>query len=80
MAVLVLSVVLLLVVGGCVCVVWASRGGPRWVRAVAAVTLGAGELVRRSGRGVGLGRLTERTRGTHPVHPFVDSLVTTNPR
>lgn len=51
MAVLVLPVVLLLVVGGCVCVVWASRGGPRWVRAVAAVTLGAGELVRRSERG-----------------------------
>ncbi|QOV45432.1 hypothetical protein [Streptomyces chromofuscus] len=49
MAVLVLSVVLLLVVGGCVCVVWASRGGPRWVRVVAAVTLGAGELARRSG-------------------------------
>ncbi|MBT2418282.1 hypothetical protein J7F01_05325 [Streptomyces sp. ISL-22] len=53
MAVLVLVGVLLIVVGGCVCVVWASRGGPRWVRAVAAVTLAAGELVRagRSGRG-----------------------------
>ncbi|MET7936677.1 hypothetical protein [Streptomyces sp. NPDC005322] len=49
MAVLVLSGVLVLAVGGCVCVVWAARGGPRWVRAVAAVTLGAGELVRRSG-------------------------------
>ncbi|MBT2677220.1 hypothetical protein J7E95_41845 [Streptomyces sp. ISL-14] len=48
--VLVLVGVLLLVVGGCVCVVWASRGGPRWVRGVAAVTLAAGELVRASGR------------------------------
>ncbi|MBV6699407.1 hypothetical protein [Kitasatospora aureofaciens] len=43
---LVLLGVLVLVAGGCVCVVWAQRGGPRWVRAVAAVTLGAGELVR----------------------------------
>ncbi len=49
MIVLVLVGVLVLAVGGCVCVVWASRGGPRWVRAVAAVTLGLGELVRRSG-------------------------------
>ncbi|MFV0132128.1 hypothetical protein ACLGIH_02470 [Streptomyces sp. HMX87] len=46
MAVVVLLVVLALVVGGCVCVVWAERGGPRWVRVVAAVTVGAGELVR----------------------------------
>ncbi|MGW6915214.1 hypothetical protein ACWGB8_15570 [Kitasatospora sp. NPDC054939] len=43
---LVLVGVLALVVGGCVCVVWADRGGPRWVRGVAAVTLAAGELVR----------------------------------
>ncbi|GAA3308649.1 hypothetical protein [Streptomyces cinereospinus] len=50
MAVVVVSALVLLVVGGCVCVVWASRGGPRWVRVVAAVTLGAGELARRSGR------------------------------
>ncbi|MDG9723117.1 MULTISPECIES: hypothetical protein [unclassified Streptomyces] len=48
MAVLVLSGVLVLVVGGCVCVVWAARGGPRWVRAVSAVTLAAGELARAS--------------------------------
>ncbi|MGW1930169.1 hypothetical protein ACWCPG_12650, partial [Streptomyces sp. NPDC001919] len=34
-----LTGVLVLVVGGCVCVVWAARGGPRWVRGVAAVTL-----------------------------------------
>ncbi|MBG0856921.1 hypothetical protein I2W78_34995 [Streptomyces spinoverrucosus] len=53
MAILVLSVVLLLVVGGCVCVVWASRGGPRWVRVVAAVTVGLGELVRAAGRSGG---------------------------
>lgn len=50
MAVLVLSGVLAIVVGGCVCVVWAARGGPRWARAVAAATLAAGELVSRSGR------------------------------
>lgn len=56
MAVLILSGVLVLVIGGCVCVVWAARGGPRWVRAVATATLAAGELVRlakpagRSGR------------------------------
>ncbi|CAM5254024.1 MULTISPECIES: hypothetical protein [Streptomyces] len=37
--------VLVLVLGGCVCVVWAERGGPRWVRIVAALTRGAGELV-----------------------------------
>ncbi|MER6610739.1 hypothetical protein ABT282_33810 [Streptomyces sp. NPDC000927] len=47
---LVLLGVLVLAVGGCVCVVWADRGGPRWVRAVAAVTLAAGERVRRSSR------------------------------
>ena len=50
MEVLVLSGVLALVIGGCLCVVWAERGGPRWVRGVAAVTLVAGELVRKSGR------------------------------
>ncbi|PAZ16526.1 hypothetical protein CLM62_07700 [Streptomyces sp. SA15] len=49
MAVLVLSGVLAIVVGGCVCVVWAARGGPRWARTVAAATLTAGELVRRAG-------------------------------
>ncbi|MDT9690968.1 hypothetical protein Q5762_21975 [Streptomyces sp. P9(2023)] len=53
MIVPVVLVVLALAVGGCVCVVWADRGGPRWVRGVAAVTLAAGELVRRSGKGGG---------------------------
>lgn len=56
--VLVLVGVLLLAVGGCVCVVWASRGGPPWVRAVAVVTLRLGEVVRvlaRSGRRSGPG-------------------------
>ncbi|MFD4907589.1 hypothetical protein [Kitasatospora purpeofusca] len=38
--------ILALVVGGCVCVVWADRGGPRWTRAVAAATVGAGRAVR----------------------------------
>ncbi|WP_371648149.1 MULTISPECIES: hypothetical protein [unclassified Streptomyces] len=42
--------VLALAVGGCACVVWAERGGPRWTRVVAAMTLAAGELVRRSGK------------------------------
>ncbi|MGW4808517.1 hypothetical protein [Kitasatospora sp. NPDC004272] len=42
----VLIVVLLLVVGGCGCVVWAERGGPGWVRGVARVTLGAGRVAR----------------------------------
>ncbi|MGP4083221.1 hypothetical protein [Streptomyces sp. KR55] len=50
MEILVLSGVLALAVGGCVCVVWAERGGPRWVRVVAAVTLTAGKLLRSSGR------------------------------
>ncbi|MFJ4092973.1 hypothetical protein ACIPYS_15435 [Kitasatospora sp. NPDC089913] len=38
--------VLALVIGGCVCVVWADRGGPRWTRVVAAATVGAGRMVR----------------------------------
>jgi hypothetical protein len=50
MILLVLLGVLALVVGGCVCVVWAERGGPRWVRAVAIMTLAAGEVVRHSER------------------------------
>jgi hypothetical protein len=50
MGVLVLAGLLVLVVGGCVCVVWASRGGPRWVRGVAAVTLLMGELLRASAK------------------------------
>ncbi|WP_415943263.1 hypothetical protein [Streptomyces sp. 067-1] len=53
MILIVLSAVLLLVVGGCVCVVWAARGGPPWTRAVATATLAAGELVRASGRSGG---------------------------
>ncbi|WUW18555.1 hypothetical protein OG707_41055 [Streptomyces sp. NBC_01465] len=46
MAVVVLLGILALVIVGCVCVVWAERGGPRPVRVVAAVTLAAGQLVR----------------------------------
>ncbi|MEU6060504.1 hypothetical protein [Streptomyces sp. NPDC047097] len=41
---------LVLAFGGCVCVFWAARGGPRWARAVAAVTLTAGEVVRAGHR------------------------------
>ncbi|WP_405858061.1 hypothetical protein OG361_28745 [Streptomyces sp. NBC_00090] len=50
MILMVLIGVLVLAVGGCACVVWASRGGPRWVRAVAMVTLLGGELVRDNRR------------------------------
>ncbi|MGA5216739.1 hypothetical protein ACPCAE_11775 [Streptomyces cinereoruber] len=49
MILFVLTAVLLLVAGGCVCVVWAARGGPRWTRGVAAVVLLGGELVRAGG-------------------------------
>ncbi|MFE0810071.1 hypothetical protein ACFW34_21650 [Streptomyces sp. NPDC058848] len=51
MILVLLSAVLLLAVGGCVCVVWAARGGPRWTRVMAKGTLLAGEVVRASGRG-----------------------------
>ncbi|MEV7289061.1 hypothetical protein AB0O01_31705 [Streptomyces sp. NPDC093252] len=52
MVILVLSVLVVLAVAGCACVVWASRGGaPRWVRGVASATLVAGELVSKSKRG-----------------------------
>ncbi|MFF9060309.1 hypothetical protein ACF09K_16725 [Streptomyces sp. NPDC014882] len=46
MVVVLLLGVLALVVAGCVCVVWAARGGPRWARVVAAVTLAAAGLLR----------------------------------
>ncbi len=45
---LALSVILLLTVGGCACVWWAARGGPRWTRAIATATLAAGELARKA--------------------------------
>ncbi|MEV0224818.1 hypothetical protein [Streptomyces sp. NPDC050704] len=48
MIIVVLLGVLLLVVAGCACVVWAARGGPRWVRVVATATLAVGELVKSS--------------------------------
>ncbi len=61
MLVLILSAVVLLVIGGCVCVFWAARGdAPRWARSVARVTLLGSELAgsasrnadsRRSGSG-----------------------------
>ncbi|GAA2407190.1 MULTISPECIES: hypothetical protein [Streptomyces] len=47
MLVLMLSVVVLLVIGGCVCVFWAARGdAPRWARGVAKATLLGSELAR----------------------------------
>ncbi|MEV0175798.1 hypothetical protein AB0I00_32375 [Streptomyces sp. NPDC050803] len=46
MAILILSVILALAIGGCACVVWAARGtAPRWARVWAAGTRGAGELL-----------------------------------
>jgi uncharacterized membrane protein YccC len=50
MTIIVLLGFLLLVIAGCLCVVWAARGGPRWVRVVATATIAAGELVRRSNK------------------------------
>jgi hypothetical protein len=55
MAELILAGIVVLAVGGYGCVIWAARGGPRWARVVAAVTLAAAESVSRSGR-KGLGR------------------------
>ncbi|MEU2895684.1 hypothetical protein ACWC4E_14780 [Streptomyces sp. NPDC001273] len=56
MLLIVLSGVLVVVIGGCACVVWASRGGPRWTRGVATATLAAGELTRKARlRGNGTG-------------------------
>ncbi|MEU1510844.1 hypothetical protein ABZ490_01585 [Streptomyces sp. NPDC005811] len=49
MILLVLSGILLLTIGGCACVWWAARGGPRWTRAVATATLAAGEVARKAG-------------------------------
>ncbi|WP_229859451.1 hypothetical protein [Streptomyces poonensis] len=46
MAVPVLLGILALAVGGCVCVVWAEFGGPRWVRAVATATITVGGVLR----------------------------------
>ncbi|CAL9308323.1 hypothetical protein ABZ568_12055 [Streptomyces olindensis] len=52
MLVLILSVVVLLVIGGCVCVFWAARGdAPRWARGVAKATLLGSELARSASRG-----------------------------
>ncbi|MFG2375353.1 hypothetical protein ACGFY9_28235 [Streptomyces sp. NPDC048504] len=49
---------LVLLIGGCACVVWAERGGPRWARVVATVTLTASELLRSSDK--------KRRRGLNP--------------
>ncbi|MFJ9457854.1 hypothetical protein ACIRST_22570 [Kitasatospora sp. NPDC101447] len=37
--------ILVLVVAGCGCVVWADRGGPAWTRVVATITVRAGEVL-----------------------------------
>ncbi|MER7478334.1 hypothetical protein ABTX60_11860 [Streptomyces sp. NPDC126510] len=60
MLVLILSVVVLLIIGGCVCVYWAARGdAPRWARGVAKATLLGSELARSASRGSG----TQRSDG-----------------
>ncbi|WP_407913994.1 hypothetical protein [Kitasatospora sp. NE20-6] len=56
---------LVLAVGGCVCVVWADRGGPRWVRAVATVTLVVGEMLRCVDRGRSRSRSRSLDRTTN---------------
>ncbi|MGX1274536.1 hypothetical protein [Streptomyces phaeoluteigriseus] len=51
MLLLILSVLVLLVIGGCVCVFWAARGdAPRWARGVARATLLGSELARSTSR------------------------------
>ncbi|MCX5203868.1 hypothetical protein OG897_20720 [Streptomyces sp. NBC_00237] len=50
MMIIVLLGVVVLAVGGCVCVVWADRGGPRWARVVASVTIGVSDLLRSSAK------------------------------
>jgi flagellar basal body-associated protein FliL len=51
MLVLILSVVVLLVIGGCVCVFWTARGdAPRWAGGVARATLLGSELARSANR------------------------------
>ncbi|MFF7995689.1 hypothetical protein ACFZDG_38690 [Kitasatospora xanthocidica] len=37
---------LVLVLAGCGCVVWADRGGPAWTRVIAALTVRAGDALR----------------------------------
>jgi hypothetical protein len=51
MLVLVLGLVVVLVIGGCVCVFWSARGdAPRWARGVAKATLLGSDLVRSTSR------------------------------
>ncbi|MFD4553959.1 hypothetical protein ACFWP5_06485 [Streptomyces sp. NPDC058469] len=58
MIVVLLLGVLVLLIGGCACVFWAERGGPRWARVVATVTLTASEMLRSSEK--------KRRRGLNP--------------
>ncbi|MCQ8192259.1 hypothetical protein NP777_29080 [Streptomyces sp. RCU064] len=45
-----LAVVLVLAIGGCACVAWTARGGPRWARGVSTATMALAEVVLIDGR------------------------------
>ncbi|MFJ3669501.1 hypothetical protein ACIPSE_23905 [Streptomyces sp. NPDC090106] len=47
---LLLGLLVLVAIGGCVCVFRAERGGPRWVRIVARLTLAASDAARASAK------------------------------
>lgn len=51
----ILSGLLALVLFGCVCIVWAVRGGPRWVQVIASITRGLGQATRSANRRSGSG-------------------------
>ncbi|MFE0174713.1 hypothetical protein ACFWZ2_20555 [Streptomyces sp. NPDC059002] len=51
MMILLLSMLVLVAAVGLGAVVWAARGGPRWVRGAAKVTLVAAELVGKASKG-----------------------------
>lgn len=44
---------LALALGGFVCVVWGTLGGPRWVRVISAIMLGAAKFVLMASSGSG---------------------------
>ncbi|QFR02789.1 hypothetical protein F9278_25010 [Streptomyces phaeolivaceus] len=49
MLILILSIVILLALGGCACVYWTARGdAPRWARGVARTTEAASKVLLRA--------------------------------